>query len=241
MMSKKTAGIVALAVVGLAAASAWTVRGYVKTPTQGRAAIPAASHSPAGAERGAVVQALRDEVAALRRQLRRVEDSKAAAAPAQERPQERSREALDQAAADPNAPFVARLQTEARDADWAPRMEQRIAQTMQHESLQTSRLRSIECRSTVCVATVEHDNADAQAVFSDRFTFQGPKNSELSFVPFGDETEGYGTTCYLARRGHPATYTIGSGNTSAETAAAMHIPAMFRGKPAMVMPDDDEP
>ena len=113
-------------------------------------------------------------------------------------PEERSRAPV----AHDQESFVRAFDREGRDPQWSSGYEQHIAETMQF--FQNSKVRSVECRTTVCKIVVDHASVDAGAYWRKRFTrelMKGDGLKEMAYLSKLDETM-KSHTMYLTRLGY---------------------------------------
>ena len=175
-------GALGPAVVAVAVAGAWSMRG--NTPELATTpAVATEARAPADLERE--LRALRAELEALRqgqgrltRQVEAVGGQAAEAArkvpaedappPASERPPgEAELAAREEARRERQGELEAELElaanTEARDAEWAGRTETLVRGAFQGPDLAGSRLTRVECRTRLCALEVEHEGPEARA------------------------------------------------------------------------------
>lgn len=228
MSARRSVALAALA-IGLVAGSALLLRSYTSGThaTAARSADSRASLQLEPSRNEEAIERLSEQVAQLRRELKRVEGVAIAAEPAQADEVDSPAEADEVGSPTPSSlllgptneelarPFVDKLKAEAFDPAWARPTEQRIHDALLDETMRDSSLQSARCRSSVCEVTVTHSSEDAQFMFAERFATLGPQVQEAMCQPRTDDDGALSTVCYLARHGQPATFTMPSASTSA--------------------------
>jgi hypothetical protein len=103
-------------------------------------------------------------------------------------------------------PFEAKLAAEGVDPHWAPGMEEAIVRAVAATALQGSRVKDVECLSTVCKFDVEHASEEARDGFAETFAMHGPPRvGEIEIRNAGNSADGgYRSLGYLSRAGHLA-------------------------------------
>ncbi|WP_164008439.1 hypothetical protein [Pyxidicoccus trucidator] len=219
-------GVLGPAVVVVAAAGAWSMRGNApETAT----APPVATEAQAPAELERELRALRAELESLRqgqgRLTRQVESGGSPAAQAVPSPSTEV-EALPAASARPgvaelaaaeearkermmelDAELEAAVQTEARDTEWAGRTEEQVSGAFRAPELTGSRLTRVDCRTRLCVLEVEHDAPEARKELLDSLLRASGIQGQAVVRPSGDGTR-LASRVYLSRAGERLPMTL---------------------------------
>jgi hypothetical protein len=178
-----------------------------KSPERSRAAVsaePERSRDDGRIERE--MQALRREVAVLRA-ARTAQDLPAAPpgagdsllAPRYRRP---SAEDVERSKAEHErqvAALASRMGAEARDPSWSRSAEQRLSEAFRSQATPGTELVSVDCRTTVCGVTFQHDDPLAQRGVPHLVGANLPYAAEMVYAY---STDGRATTTvYISREG----------------------------------------
>lgn len=106
-----------------------------------------------------------------------------------------------------------RFEREPVDEVWKAEVHKRIQAFLGHESLRNSHIDNFECRSTLCKMNVVHQTQADQDVFLGLMETDSPQFQEVGITPYGNEADGYGSNCYIVRKGAPI-LSAGQGRTS---------------------------
>jgi hypothetical protein len=218
----RTSVIAMLSGLTLAGGALWLGQRDSQPTGTARREAEAAPQPVAEAERTHDREATRrieDELASLRAKVRALEAGERAptdpAAPVAHEPDDEPR--------DPQQLYASKLRSERIDAAWAPDMEEDIASVFADAALRGSRLEHVECHETVCEFTVAHDGAGARDQFMEGFATLAPKNQELSVETRRGEGQGYRSSGFIVKSGHPLS-TVAPG---AANASNMLVPSEF--------------
>jgi hypothetical protein len=213
-------GVLGPAVVVVAAAGAWSMRG---SAPEAATAPPVATGARAPAELERELQSLRAELESLRqgqgrltRQVESVSAPTPVAAPlngteAQPPPEKGKRSAEEERAAaeevrkerlmELDARLEAAVQTEARDVTWAKNTEEQLSGAFHGTELVGSHLTRVDCRTKLCVREVEHDTPEARAeLLMSLQRAAGIRGAQAVLRPAGDGTR-LASRVYLSRAG----------------------------------------
>ena len=220
-------GVLGPAVVAVAAAGAWSMRGNAP---EAATAPPVATEARAPAELEREVRALRAELESLRQgqgHLARQMDSAGAQAPAavvkpaedaEARPAEApprpgaaelatAEAARQERLVELDAELEAAAATEPRDPEWAGRTETQVSSAFRAPSLTGSHLTRVECRSKLCVLEVQHDGQDARAELLGSLMKESGLQGQVVMRPAGDGTR-LASRVYLSRAGERLPLTL---------------------------------
>jgi hypothetical protein len=154
--------IVGGALAGLAVVGLWGARPENRPPTASPAAAVEPAPPPARLDETSLDRRRIAELEAKVAQLSAAASASSKEAPLPSPPPE-DREAREQRVLSEHARLLGRHDAEARDATWAPGEERELRTKFDDlaRSMKTFSLRSVDCRTATCVASLEWPSEDA--------------------------------------------------------------------------------
>jgi hypothetical protein len=204
-----TGSIALVGLLGAAGYSLYSLGRNAARPSKTTASQSAPQESPTTAND---LARLEDQLSATQRRLDSLESTaarppeaepaKSAAPPARPRP---SREEMERRQAQRVERVEEAVQTEPRDASWAPTFEKEIQQAMQTAASAggSYSVKALSCRTSVCRMELSHPNQRDQVAFLQSFQTHLPYAAATHFGPVqhGDGT--FTTVAHFVRAGYP--------------------------------------
>ncbi len=100
------------------------------------------------------------------------------------------------------AQVAATFDVERLDWSWSAAAETSLRRAVETELPERSRLRQVECRSTMCRVDVEHAELDGHTALVRALIARRPWNAPMYAPPPANSGDGLSATLFVAREGH---------------------------------------